>query len=75
MFREPGSGTKGERLRCVDIAEAGRGQVIDWAQRAEREGTVGSKGLEEEEEEEDIIAIENKQWREMGCLESREGIV
>lgn len=56
MFRELGSGMKGERLRCVDIAEAGRGQVMDWAQRAEREGIVGSKGSEEE----DIVAIENK---------------
>lgn len=29
MFREPESGMKGGRLRCVDIAEAGRGQVMD----------------------------------------------
>lgn len=56
MFREPESGMKGGRERCVDIAEAGRGQVMDWAQRAEREGIVGSEGSEEE----DIVAIENE---------------
>ena len=56
MFRALGSGTKGGRLRCVDIAEAGRGEVMDWAHRVESEGIVGSMGSEEE----DIVAIENK---------------
>ena len=62
MLRELGSGMKGERLRCMDVAEAGRGQVMDWAQRAEREGIVGSKGSEKE----DIVAIGNtavERWK------------
>ena len=60
-FKDWGSGMKGERLRCVDVAVAERGQVMDWAQRVERDGMVGP----ENSDNDDIAAVEDEAVGEM----------